>query len=364
MILNTLRTDSNNKSIELIEALRLIEPNMIKLIEKRYNILRVIDYINPIGRRNLANKINLSERVTRNEAKILKEQGLIEINSDGMNITPIGKDIIEKLTVIFHDIKGLKNLEERLENILGIKKSIIVPGSVDEDSLVYKDIGRASYEYIKSIIKDGNVIGLTGGSTVAYVVEEFKALKDIKEKSIIVPARGGLGNRVEYQANTLVEILAKKIGCMYKTLYTPDYLLSSTIESLKKESFIGEIVELYDKLDVLIFGIGRADVMAKRRGLTSEDIKRLEERKAVAEAFGYYFNEAGEIVHEVSTIGISLEQFKRLESPIAVASGVDKTEAIISVCSLNNNIVLITDELVANRIILKGGIKNDCKSSY
>ena len=58
---------------------------------------------------------------------------------------------------------------------------------------------------------------------------------------------------------------------------------------------------------MIIHGIGEALEMAERRNSDLELIKQLIEKKAVAEAFGYYFNQDGEIVHKVSTVGIQLE---------------------------------------------------------
>lgn len=123
--------------------------------------------------------------------------------------------------------------------------------------------------------------------------------------------------------------------------------------SLKNEPSIKEIMDIIENIDILVFGVGRADKMADRRGLGEDIISKLHNNKAVSEAFGYYFNEKGEIVHEISTIGIKLKKFKSLKNAIAVAAGTEKTDAIISICKLNKDLVLITDESVANNIILK-----------
>lgn len=350
---NGKKEDQQLNIEQLIQTINKIAPNFISQIEDRYNILRVIDFLQPIGRRSLSNKLNITERTTRSEATLLKEQGLIEITTDGMNTTLDGKDTIEKLSMLFHDLKGLKTLEKRVKEIIGIKKVIVVPGSLDNDSLVLKDIGKMASKYIKEKIVNGSVIGLTGGTTISHVIREFKKEKEKLDETTVVPARGGLGKKVEFQANTLVENLANKIGCKYKALYTPDSLSKNTIMSLKNEPSIKEIMDLIEKLDILVFGVGRADIMAGRRGLSKDIIEKLHKNNAVSEAFGYYFNDEGNIVHEISTIGINLKKFKSLKNAIAVAAGEEKTEAIISICKLNKNLVLITDEGVANNIILK-----------
>lgn len=338
---------------DFLNVIKNITPDYIDVLEKRYNILEIINLMQPIGRRSLSNKLGLSERNIRTEANILREQDLIEISSEGMNITSKGKNTIEKLKIIFKDLRGLKDLERQVKEILEIRKVIVVPKTIDDKNLVLKHLGEAVSNYMNVIMKDEMVIGVTGGTTMFHVVEEFKPEKNNYKKITVIPARGGVGKEIQYQANTLVQKLSNKLDCNYKTLYTPDSLSKNAIQSLINEPSIKEIIELIPKIDILVFGIGRADKMAKRRGLTDNEVKHLLEKGAVSEAFGYYFNEQGEIVHEISTIGISLEHFKKLKNIIAVAGGKEKTEAIISISKLNQNLVLVTDESVAKKIIFK-----------
>ncbi len=136
-----------------------------------------------------------------------------------------------------------------------------------------------------------------------------------------------------------------------KQLYTPDSLSKASIDSLMNEPKIREIMNDIEHIDTLIFGVGNAKTMARRRGLKQDVIDTMVEKGAVAEAFGYYFNQEGEIVHEISTIGISLDKCKSLENIIAVAGGVEKAEAIIAISKLNEKLVLITDESVAKLIL-------------
>lgn len=353
--LNYKKTNKNKDfNKEFIQTIKTITPDLINVLETRYEILRIINYLQPIGRRSLSNKICLSERNVRTEANLLKEQGLIDITPEGMNITSLGKNTIDSLKSVFHSLKGFNELERRVERITKIKKVIIVPGLANEDSLVFREIGKAAAAYLNKILHNGNVVGLTGGTTIARLVQEYPINeKHNLQDTIIVPARGGLGKKVEYQANTLAEKLANKISCNYRDLYIPDFLSKNTIDSLRNEPSIKEIVDLVRNLDILVFGVGRADIMAKRRGLVDADIESLIKKGAVSEAFGYYFNETGNIVHEISTIGIDLDKFKEMENLIAVAGGSEKTEAIVSIMKLNKNLVLITDEGVAKKIISK-----------
>lgn len=332
--------------------LRVIAPEVIELLESRYQILNIVNYLQPIGRRSLSTKLDMTERVIRKEANLLKDQGLLDFSLEGMSLTEQGEQALGTLKFFFHDLKGLKALEERLASLLNIKRVIISPTSPeDEERMIIKDIGRFGADYIRTMLGQTNIIGITGGSSVLSVIDSFKKEKTPFAEVTVVPARGGVGKKAEFQANTLVEKFADKLGSQYKLLYTPDFLSKDAIDSLMNEPEIKDILTYIDKIDLLIFGIGDALTMAKRRSLNSQEIGIIETKGAVSEAFGYYFNREGEIVHEISTIGISLEKFKTMENIIAVAGGDDKSEAIVSICRLNPNLVLVTDENVARNII-------------
>lgn len=82
---------------EILKLQKKIIPELVELLEKRYNILSTIYYNQPIGRRILANKLNLGERVVRTEINFFKEQGLIEIHTPGMTVTKDGEKLLMNL---------------------------------------------------------------------------------------------------------------------------------------------------------------------------------------------------------------------------------------------------------------------------
>lgn len=107
----------------------------------------------------------------------------------------------------------------------------------------------------------------------------------------------------------------------------------------------------YDRADCVIHGIGSAEEMAVRRNSSPEDLRILEEKGAVSEAFGYYFNAEGAIVHRIRTIGIQLEQVEQCKHVIAVAAGKQKVNAMLSYFKVApKQTIFITDEAAAKEI--------------
>ncbi|WP_125153433.1 sugar-binding transcriptional regulator [Clostridium rectalis] len=335
---------------DILKLQQKIVPEIIELLEKRYIILRNIYYSQPVGRRILARNLEISERVVRTEINFLKDQNFIEITVPGMIVTSEGEEIIDKLKDFIHEMKGLSELEKSLKRVLGLKNVIIVAGDVEEDTTVVSELGKASANYLKSILSNDYIVALTGGSTVREVVNNISKINNLKNITV-VPARGGMGRNVETQANTLVSNLANKINANYKLLHVPDNLSKESINAMLKEKGVKEVLDVIYSADVLVYGIGRADDMARRRGLSTKEIEALECNGAVGEAFGYYFNRAGEEVYSTPTMGIKNNQIKDIPHLIAVAGGKSKAEAIISTELHNPNGILITDEGAAREVL-------------
>ena len=61
---------------------------------------------------------------------------------------------------------------------------------------------------MKKLIMGENIIAVTGGTTMAQVAEMLNPIPDSKNL-LFVPARGGLGEDVCNQANTIVAKMAE-----------------------------------------------------------------------------------------------------------------------------------------------------------
>jgi central glycolytic genes regulator len=326
-----------------------IVPEMLDLLEKRYHILKSIYYNQPIGRRALSQELIIGERIVRTEVNFLKDQGLIDINSIGMMVTKEGESILDSLEKIIHEINGLSSVEENLQKYLGVIKVIVVPGEVDKDKTVLKEMGRIAAGYIKKLIEDKSVIALTGGTSVEQVVENFPRV--YRPDILVVPARGGIGREVETQASTLAAKLAQKLSANYNLLHVPDNLSHEALETMMNEPDIKETINNISKADVLLFGIGRADDMSKRRGLTEIQTQELLDKGAVAEAFGYYFNKNGEVVSKTPTMALNFDDVKNIKNIVAISGGANKAESIIATKTYNPAMILITDEGAAKEML-------------
>ena len=170
-----------------------------------------------------------------------------------------------------------------------------------------KEIGRQAGQLLESILYEDAIVSVTGGSTMAYVSESIHLLPF---NVFFVPARGGLGENMVYQANTISSSMAQQAGGYYTTLYVPDNVSESTYDTLMLEPSVIHTLDKIKQANVTIHGIGDALKMAHRRQSPKEVIDKLQHHQAVGEAFGYYFDAQGNVVHKVKTIGLQLEDLE------------------------------------------------------
>ena len=299
----------------------------------------------------LAQKLNLSEKIIRNETEVLKTAGLISPGLTGMELTEAGIIVLESLRDIYMHLKGLFDIEERVKEILGCEELILVDGDSDESEEAMANIGKAASKKLLAHIEDNVIIALTGGNTLRSVVNGLKPVDLSHMNVMIVPARGSLGTTVMNQANTIVSDLAEKINAQYRLLNIPDNLSQKALESVRQEPEIQETISFILHANIIIYGIGNAKEMAIRRKLDDQTREVLAERGAVAEVLGHYFDAEGNMVYASRSIGISTEDMTDLNYPIAVVGGRSKGEAIWAVKEFIKKGCLIIDEGAAKRII-------------
>lgn len=334
----------------LIQVQKKLYPDLLEVMQQRYVTLHNVNNFQPIGRRGLAEYTGLTERVVRSEVSFLQKQGLIDVTSKGMFITNEGKVVVDQLAVFMRDFMGLNVLEKKIKDKLQISHVIVVPGNSDEFDWVKQEMGKECVSFLKSIAKPESIIAVTGGTTMGAVAHAMVPIEQADE-ILFVPARGAIGERVENQSNTIAAEMARKSKGDYRLLHVPDPLSEVSYQTMINEPSINETLQIIKSSNVVIHGIGDALRMAERRKATDRVINKLKEHKAVSEAFGYYFDQDGRVVHKVRTIGIQTEDLITSDTVITVAGGFSKAKAIISYFKQGKSDLLITDEAAAQQIL-------------
>ncbi|HHY47571.1 MAG TPA: hypothetical protein GX506_09770 [Firmicutes bacterium] len=333
----------------LIAVQQRIAPEVGELVERRYAVLRCIQFAQPIGRRGVALKTGYGERKVRADIASLREQGLVTVDTGGIMLTREGEKTLADLGEYVRELRGLARLEEELRQKLSAGQVVVVSGDSDQDPSVKKDMGKAAARLMREIVRDDDVISVGGGTTMAEVANALTRPWN-KRNVTFVPARGSLGDDVEKQADTIAALMAKNVNAAYRLLNVPDDLRAETLSRIALEPRIKEILEVIHGARIVVHGIGTIDEMARRRRLPPDEVALLRDKGAVAEMFGYYFDARGAIVHVTPSMGLRPEDLEGKEI-MAVAGGTKKALAIVAVMANRPREILVTDEGAARAIL-------------
>ena len=329
----------------ILDILSQIAPDLMEEMELRALILERVAALGPIGRRALAARLNLTEREVRAAAEALKAANCLTQSAAGMELTAQGLRLVDTARAVSRGRRTLQSMEQTLARKLGARRVCIVSGDSDLDPSVLGEVARAAARQLRPLLQDAHVLAVSGGRTTEALTEA--APMDIT----VVPAQGGMGTGVRTQANTQAELLARKLGGCHRLLHLPDGLTPDAADRLARLPQVREVLELLRSADVLLYGIGRAQDIAARRGVGPAEREALFREGAVAEALGFYFGAQGRVIGGGRSLALDVQSLGRSSRAAAVAAGSSKAEAVIAVCAHHPHSLLVTDEGAAQRMM-------------
>lgn len=332
-----------------INELNQLTPTLMRPIFNCALMLDRIAALQPVGRRALAARLHMSEREVRTLADELRASGYLRIDAAGMELTEAAREPLKTAQALVRSLRALSSLETKLTHLLGVRRVIVCAGNSDEDDSVLNEMGRAAASKLRPMLCDGATLAVTGGTTIAAVARNIPSGPPIDLQ--VLPARGGLGRTVETQAGTLAAEIARRLGGHHRLMHLPDTLTPAAQREIVKLPEIREVMDMLSHTDVLMYGIGRADDMARHRRMQPEELKLLKSRGAVAEAFGYYFDSDGQSVLAATSVGLDIAHVEQVRQVIAVAGGARKADAILAVTRHHRHDLLVTDEGAARQIL-------------
>ena len=332
-----------------LTLIQKLAPDLMEALASRAMVLERISILGPVGRRALAQRMGMPEREARMLTDTLRADGLIDVSPAGMFLTKRAYEILDFVRELVRSRTGLASLEVQLMRLLNVGRVRIVPGDADQNPDVLDEVGRVAGERLRKTLSSGMILAVNGGTSVHAVATHIPRGSDINVT--VLPARGGLGRTQETQASNLAEMIALRLGGKHRPLYLPDNLPQSALKELIKLDEIREPLEEIQRADVLLYGIARADEMARNRLMSESSIDELVKKGAVAEVLGHCLDINGHLLASASGLGLPEDSFNRIPTVIAVAAGSRKAEAILAVTRHHHHACLVTDEGAATRIM-------------
>ncbi|MBT2696596.1 sugar-binding transcriptional regulator [Bacillus sp. ISL-40] len=259
--------------------------------------------------------------------------------------------------IIIHDetIHPYRQLEGKLERLYGLREVMCIPSLGNESSK--NRLGAAASKYLLRVIRDGQTIGVSSGTTLHEVAEVMSTNQQFPSVTF-VPLVGGMGNeRVDIHANTLVAKFAGALQAQYKLLHAPVMVDSKEAKEIfMRQSSIQDIFDLAVKANIAIVGIGGTpehSTMVKSY-LGQETQEYFNQTDVVGDICYNFINKKGETSSNSwneRVISLRLEQLRDIPLVVGVACGLEKVQAIKAALEGKLVHVLITDELTAKALL-------------
>lgn len=148
---------------DVLSIIEKVAPDIMDTLRERYQ--RNIYLLGPVGRRVLASKMDVTERVLRTETDFLKKRNIITSSKVGMEeLSASGEVLYHGLDKVMGQLLGMREKENQLATYFQIEHCIIASGDSDEQQKVMDELGRATMESLNYLLPEGdNIIAVMGG---------------------------------------------------------------------------------------------------------------------------------------------------------------------------------------------------------
>ncbi|MEY8000482.1 sugar-binding transcriptional regulator [Clostridium sp. Mt-5] len=294
-------------------------------------------YKSDYSQQEIASQLGISRPTVSRLLQYAKDKGFVKI------------DIVDP----FDDLDKMSHqLREKYE----LKDVRVVFSPKDDYELIRQYIGKEAAEYLSEILKNGDILGVSWGTTMYEVAKNLQSqnLKGIE----VIQLKGGISySEVNTYAFETMELFAEAFHTVPRYLPLPVIFDNATVkEMVENDRNIKSIIEMGTYANIAIFTVGtvRDEALLFRLGYLNESEKKRLKREGVGDICSRFFNENGKICDEEinnRTIGISLENLKKKEKSILVAGGSHKIKAIRGALKGKNANILITDKYTARKLL-------------
>jgi DNA-binding transcriptional regulator LsrR (DeoR family) len=260
---------------------------------------------------------------------------------------------------ISHPDANLLSLESELAELYGLDDAMVVPYTSD-DEIIKTMLGKAGAFYLRNKGQGFSSLGVGIGDTLQAVADNFQPKEEQKERGAkVVSLHGNLAGNIATTPYSIGNKIADKLNADFYTIWAPAVAESEeAAEHFKSEPWVEKVLNMAEQVDKMLCGIGTMKTSPpyyKELDLLSEEeLDYLERKGAVADFLGQFIDENGELL-ESSTrdrmVALPLEKLQGRTGTIGIAGGEEKFEGILATLKGGYFRTLITDELVAKKLI-------------
>ena len=250
-------------------------------------------------------------------------------------------------------------VSSELRRTFDLTEALVVPDHDKEPAdhhVLNARLGLGGAQFMSTHLRPGGSLGVGWGETVSRVIAStnFGAVGPVH----MVTLTGGVDGYLQTILSSKGEGSTEPEAATASIIPTP--IVASTprlAAALKAEPAIQQVLTQACGVDQAIVGVGTpaADATIVQMGyLAADDVRQLRDRGVVGDILGQFFDSDGEVVslpiHD-RRIGIELSDLASIPKVVGVAGGLHKAEAILGALRGGFLDVLVTNELVALRLL-------------
>ena len=252
-------------------------------------------------------------------------------------------------------------LERELGERFSLKEVRVLRSFGRSEDEVIGGMGQLAASYLDEVIRDGMIVGVSYGRSVASVVQRVKP-KNLADL-VVLQVIGALGSGNPLQDGPdLARQLANTCGGAYRYLHAPLMVESARTRGLlSHEPLVKDLLQTARQADVILMGV--SPLTPDTAGLiftdylNKVDLERLSASGAVGHMCAQFFNEDGNLTDtpfNERAITIGLETLRDVREVVTVAGGLGKAQAILGALRGEYMDVLVTDDAAAQAVLAEG----------
>jgi DNA-binding transcriptional regulator LsrR (DeoR family) len=238
-----------------------------------------------------------------------------------------------------------------LRERFGLRDVHLAPRLAGPEDLTRRSVGRLAAQVLRAVVRDGFVVGVGDGAAVSATADAIPE-SPTPVAATIVPLCGGYW--LSGPAHEPFRRIADALGASAHGLLAPGLVDdAATKDALIRHAGIRSVLDLWDRLDVAIFGVGGPGWSDASLG--PDATRELEARGAVGEVLISPFDLDGCFVaHQelrARTIAFDAAGLPRLPVTIGVGAGPSKVAPILG--ALRGHLIntLVTDVDSAEAVV-------------
>jgi DNA-binding transcriptional regulator LsrR (DeoR family) len=239
---------------------------------------------------------------------------------------------------------------DALRRSYGLDAVHLAPTVTGPDDVNRRMVGRLAAQVLRGAVRDGEIVGIGDGASVSAVAE---ALEDgaTPVAATVVPLAGGYWS--PGPERDPFRRVADAFGALPHGLMAPGLLDDAvTKRALEAHAGVRAIAELWDHLDVVLFGVGGPSWGVSAVG--PDVLGHLERSEAVGEVLIAPFDLDGRFVCPQlrdRVLAFDARRLGRVPTSIGVASGGSKVRPILGALRAGVMRTLVTDVATAEAVV-------------